>query len=451
MMKIAKTAFVAALLVGSAGIAVNPAMAKDKQDQNADAQQGPKLKLSNDFRKAAAPAQQTLQSGDLATAETQIAAAEAAAKTDDEKYVAAQLRLSLTAKQQQQAGGNDAASQARSDSALAAPLDALISNPVTPKDQLGKYAYLRGSIAFDQKKYADALNYYAKAQAAGYQDANMPLQIAKAKVESGDIPGGVAQVDQVIKADQAAGQPAPENLYRYAIANLYKTNDHATTLDWVQRWLNAYPTAKNWRAAIEVFGFQGPTADRMGKPQKLDLYRLMDVTDALADRQSYLSYANGAVELGLPEEAVTVIAKGKSKGVIPAGDSAAASIEKSAKTGIASEGSLDSLAKKAQASAKGDLASQTADAYLGKGDYAQAVQLYKLALQKGVSNTELVHLHLGIAEARSGDKAAAINDFAAVQAQPSKDIASLWTTWAKQGSTAGAAPAAATTGGPPQG
>ena len=254
MTKFSKSALAAALLTGvSAIIATSPATAATKQDKNAQAQQpAPQLKLGDAFRKAAGPVQDALNKSDLTTAASGMDAAEAAAKTDDERYVAAQLRLSLIAKQQQAAG-----TSGQSDAALAAPLDALIKNPSTPRDQLGKYADVRGTIAFEQKKYADALSYYAKAQAAGYQDADMPLQIAKAKVESGDIAGGVAQIDMVIKADEANGQKAPEDLYRYAIAKLYHTPDRGALLAWVKRWLTAYPSAKNWRDAIVAFGFQG--------------------------------------------------------------------------------------------------------------------------------------------------------------------------------------------------
>ncbi|TPG22725.1 hypothetical protein EAH87_02710 [Sphingomonas koreensis] len=441
MKMISKTALAAALFVGAGGIVVaQPALAKDQDKQAAAAPAAPQLKLSEDFRKVAAPAQTALNAGDLATAETGITASEAAAKTDDERYVAQQLRLALVAKQQTAAGTTDAAGMARSDAALAAPLDALLNNPSTPAADRGKYAYMRGSIAFNQRKFPDAVTYYTKAQQAGYQDPDMALQIVKAKTEGGDVAGGIAALDGVVKQDEASGQKAPENLYRYAIAKLYKTNDRATLLNWVQRWLVAYPSSKNWRDAIVAFGFQGPTAAQMGKPEKMDLYRLMSVTGALADKGDYLEYAQYANDLGLPDEAKTVLAKGKADGKIPAGDSNAGSLTKLAANGVASEGSLASLATKAASSAKGDLASQTADAYLGQGNYTKAIELYKLALQKGVAKPDLVNLHLGIAEGMSGDKAAASANFAAVQTEPTKDVATLWQTWAS--GSAAAAPAA---------
>jgi len=446
MTTISKAALAALLLAGTSALAAAPASAKDKQDK----QEQPQIKLSDEFRKAAAPAQTALAAGDLATAETNITAAQAAAKTDDEKYIADELRLQLLAKQNANVG-TDAAAMARADAAYKAPLDSLLSNPKTPADQRGKLASARGQIAFNEKNYADAVKYYTMAQQAGFSSPDMTLALATAKIKSGDTPGGIAALDQVVKADEAKGQKAPEDFYKYAISNLYKTNDRAATLDWVKRWLTAYPTAKNWRSAIVVFGFQGPTAARLAKVDKLDLYRLMDVTGALADRGDFIEYAQYANDLGLPDEAKTVIAKGKAAGKIPASDSDAASIAKSAAAGISSEGSLSALATKAASSPKGDLAQQTADAYLGQGNYAKAIELYKLALQKGVSNADAANMHLGIAEAMSGDKASAQTHFAAVANEPAKDVAGLWLAYVSGGAPTGAAPAAPAAPATPQG
>ena len=102
--------------------------------------------------------------------------------------------------------------------------------------------------------------------------------------------------------------------------------------------------------------------------------------------------------------------------------------------------------KQAQASKDGALASQTADAYLGAGNYAKAIEYYNLALQKGGPiNADEVNTHLGIAMALSGDKAGAKAKFAAVATAPRTDIANLWTTYA-DAPAAATAPAAPSTG-----
>ena len=85
-------------------------------------------------------------------AEPGIAAAEAAAQTNDELYVAQELRyrkqsLLLAAQ------GGGAAAQA----ALAPFIDKLLANPVTPKESIGNYAIERGRIAFGMNQFPVAL------------------------------------------------------------------------------------------------------------------------------------------------------------------------------------------------------------------------------------------------------------------------------------------------------
>ena len=69
-----------------------------------------------------------------------------------------------------------------------------------------------------------------------------------------------------------------------------------------------------------------------------------------------------------------------------------------------------------------------ADAYYGYGDYAQAADLYRAALGKAGADKDLVYLRLGMALARSGDKAgatAALNAAGGAQAE----VAKLWLTY----------------------
>ncbi|MCM8730156.1 tetratricopeptide repeat protein [Hephaestia sp. GCM10023244] len=439
MVKISRAALAAVMMMTAGGLIVaSPVAAKKKQEQ-----QAPQLKLSDAVRKAAVAARDAIAAKDIATAQTNVDAAIAAATNDDERYIAQALKLSLTATQGQIEGAADAAANARHDQALIAPLEALISNPSTPATEVGNYSYMRGSIAFNQQKYAEALTFYQKAQAVGFTNQDLPLQMVKAKVESGDVAGGMVQLGQLVEQEKAAGRVVPEAWYRYAIGKLYKTNDSATTLQWVQRWLGAYPTSKNWRDAIIVFGFQGPTAARMGKPERVDLFRLMRASKSLADQSDYLEYAGLTFDLGLPSETKTVLAEGTATGRIASSSADASALARTAQDVISRDESLASLTTKSKARPDGKLAAQTADAYLGGGDYTHAIELYRLALEKGSVDTDAVNTHLGIALALTGDKAGATTAFDAVQAAPRTDIAALWKTWLNVG--AQAAPAAAAT------
>ncbi|SEL92662.1 hypothetical protein SAMN05216382_2950 [Sphingomonas palmae] len=414
MKRFTNALFAAALLAGGASLAVQPAAAQ-KKDKKAE---GPALKLSKEVQAPAAAAQTALAANDLAAAETSIAQAEAAAKTDDERYISAALRLNLEAKK---IGNNQG-----SDAALAVPLKVLVTNPKTPPADIGRYNYELGRIATNAKDNAAAAQYFAAAQAAGYTNPNMSLQILKAKADAGDLAGASAEMDKVIAAQTAAGQKPGEDLYRFMIAKSNQKRNGALTYQWLKKYVEAYPTAKNWRDVVTTFGLTSGGVATLDKGQKVDLFRLLRNGKALADQYDYEIYAQSALDLGIPWEAKSVLNEGKAAGKIPASSSNATSLLQLADKSISNEGSLSGLETRAKAAANGKLAASTADAYLGSGNYAKAVELYRVALQKGQVDADAVNTRLGIALAYSGDKAAARTAFEAVKGQPRADLAGLW-------------------------
>jgi len=68
-----------------------------------------------------------------------------------------------------------------------------------------------------------------------------------------------------------------------------------------------------------------------------------------------------------------------------------------------------------------------ADAYYGYGQYADAIELYRAALQKG-ADAGTVNTRLGAALAMAGQRAEAEAAFRAVTGQRA-EIASFWLLW----------------------
>ncbi len=419
-----RLALVAALLAGASGFAlVQPADAKKEQ-----AAAGPKF--SPEFVKAAQPAQVALKGTDVAAMDAAVTAAEAAAKTDDDKYAAGHMRVQVFQARMK--------SDPKADQSVLGPtLAALAANPRTPQVEQAQYNFFLGQFASQKRDYPAAIRYYSAARDLGYAEPQLPLLIAQTKIDSGDVAGGTADLGTVIRTAEASGKPAPEEYYRYALGQNVKAKNKPASIDWLKRWLSAYPTSKNWHDALYIYGLEGQTSlTTLDKGQTVDMFRLMRQNKAL-DQYGYEEYAQKVVDSGLPDEARTVIAEGRASGKLPASDANATAINADAARGIASEGPLGALASKANASATGSLASQTADAYLGKGDYTAAIPLYRTALSKGVgAKADEVNTHLGIALALSGDKAGARTAFAAVTGPTRADIAGFWTLWLDHPATA---------------
>ena len=446
MMKFSKLALVALMATGAGSVALAaPAVAQKNKKQEA-----PGFKLSKPVMAIAANGQTALRTAsssiqaaqaatdpatkqaalataqqNIAIAEPVIAQVEAAATTDDDKYVAAALRYDL--ENSKLALGQATNPKAPIDETpLAKPLDTLIAATSTPAADRAKYTYRRGVLAFNGGQYPTAIEYLTRAKQAGYTDANLDLLLVKAKLQGGDAAAGLNDFDAMIKTQEASGQKAPEEYYRFGIARANQTKNVPLTISLLQRYIAAYPSPKNWREVLFTYGLQRESAVKLDPAQQLDVFRLMRQTNALADQYDFEEYGNLAYNRGLPTESQSVIKAGLASGKIASGSRISTGLITDSATAIKTEGSLSGLEAKAKAGKDGKLAQQTADAYLGEGNNAKAIELYTLALTKGGVKDDEVNLHMGIAQFRLGQATEAAASFDKVQGQPLAGIASFW-------------------------
>lgn len=419
MKMVSKLALAAALAGSTGAMLAAPAVAAKKEAAPTGTM------LSTDVRVAATAAQGALASTprDLTTAEAAVGRVEAAARSDYERYVGQSLRLALESARSQGRGEYERANL------LAPLLDAVIANPATPKEELGLRFNERGNMAVAARKTADAARYFERAREAGYTDADLPLNLARTKMDAGDLPGGIAELQAAVTAEKAAGRKPPESWYKYAMARLDKARSPQAD-EWTRLWLSDYGTPGNWRAAAYQAGLQGPNAARLGS-NRLDLYRLLYATKSLAGLKEYLDYADVALNTAsLPEEARTVLKEGLASGTIPASSPTTAALQKSAAARLTAATAPAAREKAARAGAKPDLAVLAGDAYFATRNFTKSAEMYRLADTKGVADKDRNNLHLGMALALAGSRDEARAALALVSGDPLASIARLWTTYA---------------------
>ncbi|PMX98843.1 hypothetical protein, partial [Pseudomonas sp. MPR-R5A] len=76
----------------------------------------------------------------------------------------------------------------------------------------------------------------------GYTDDDLLLNIARAKVDAGDVKGGIADLGAAVQAEKAKGKKAPESWYKYAFTRLGKAGDQEGADSWTAAWLTEYGT-----------------------------------------------------------------------------------------------------------------------------------------------------------------------------------------------------------------
>lgn len=403
---------------GTAGV-VTTATAAKKEEAKAP-------KLSKEFSAPAAAAQDLLKANKFDEAKAKLAEAEGFAKTPDEQFNLNVLRLNLGL------GLKDTAIQR-------AAVEGMLASGGVPAAEVPKYEFFAGDFAMKANDNDAAIAHFKKAADLGYPGSAPWVMGAEANfqkaigVSQGNnispagkpfVDAGLPMLKKAIEIEKASGAQVPAGWYNRGFTMAYVTQSPETA-EWAKLNLTADPSAKNWRALLRSFQESNKTLTR---GENLDVMRLMAQTGALESEYDYSEYVDAASKSGLIGEVKSTIEKGRSTGKLA--PAKLAEYYSQATAGIAKDkGSLPAAEADAGKAANGKTAAYTADAYLGYGDYAKAVTLYKLALQKGGVDVSEVTTRLGIALALSGDSAGAKSAFDQVQTGARKTIAGYWSLW----------------------
>jgi tetratricopeptide (TPR) repeat protein len=396
-----------ALALGTnAVIGVAPAMAaKEKKAKPAS------FNLTKSVREAVAAAQTALTAKDTATAAAKLAEAKAAIANDDDKYVVGSISYDL---------GRQTNNQALQGEGIEAML---ASGKVDPAQQPNFYL-AHGQLSYQAKQFAKSEAALEQAVKLGVADPNAYALLIEAKNQNGKPVEAVEALEAVVAKQKASGAVVPSEWYGrgISIALSAKPKDPATQAKLAavagrltQSWIEAYPTKTNWRDTLIIYR----DMNKIDADQELDLMRLMRTAGALNGERDYMDYVQ-AIYLKYPGEAKAVFEEGSAAGMINLNAGTAKELYTLVKGKIAADKA--SLGKTA---ATGRTALANGDAFLGYGDWASAIELYRSALAKGGVDANVVNTRLGMALARSGQKDAAKQVFSQVTG-PRAGLAKYW-------------------------
>lgn len=366
-----------------------------------------KLNISKAAMKPLTELQAAVNANDVANIPAKLAAAQAVAKSTEEKRLVAQLQL-------------QAAVTANDESAQAAAIEALIASGGIEQAKLPTFYLAWGKLQHKQKQYAQAASSFERAMALDPASTDAIILLAEARYSQGQVNPAIALLQQAVRAKTAAGQKADESWYKRAIALAFNAN-LPSSIDLSRQWVAAYPTSANWRDALRVYR-------KIGGPDSaatLDALRLARATAALEGDADYYMFAENA-EKSSPGEARAVLEEAiAAKRIDPTKPLFKDLVAALKATKALAQSELPQLATEARAAPAARLAMRVGDAYYGYGDYAKAAELYRAALTKSGADANLVNLHLGMALARGGDKAGASAALKAVGG-PQAELAKFW-------------------------
>jgi hypothetical protein len=367
-----------------------------------------KFNFSKEARAAIAALQAAVKAN-AADTPAKLAAAQAVAKTNDDKYVIAKLQLEYAL-----AIKDEAAQRAAAQAILASG-----SAEATETASLNNYL---AAVAVKSGDFAAAEATYAARVAANPNDVDGLLGLYQAKIGLKKDAEALALVQRAIAVRTASGQKADESWYRTALAIAHRQKNNALATQIAQETLTHYPSEENFNNLIALTQPLFANDDEA----YVDLLRLMLVRNQIKSSTEYLRLAQHHEYSRNWGEAKSVLEAAATAGKTSAAHSALLS-----KVGarIAEDrAALPAAEAKARADATGRLALSVASVYAGYKDYAKAADLYRVALAKGGVDANLVNTRLGIALAMAGQRADAEAAFRKVSGIRAP-LANLWVAW----------------------
>ena len=371
----------------------------------------PSVKPSSKAAKAIVDLQTAVTNKDVANIPAKVAAAQAVATTKEDHYLIGTLQLR-------------AAIAANDTAGMATAIDTIASSNYLDSTKVADlYASLGGTL-LNAKQFPQAAAAYQKAVALNPGNSEAQRLLGVSLFEGGQKAQAVAALQKAIQASSAGGQKPSEDLYRLAVQAAYDAKSPAAN-DIARQWLAAYPSPDSWHDSIAVYrGLNQPDTE-----STLDLMRLMQVTGALKQPSDYMVFIADAAEQNNYNEAQAVLDAGIAAKVIDPTGRDFRDVVAELKT--KPKASAADLAEATKSAANGMALLHIGDRYYSMGNYAKAVELYKMSMGKPGVDPNIANLHVGMALARQGDKAGATAAFNAVTG-PRADVAKFWLAYLNQ-------------------
>ena len=357
------------------------------------------------------------QAANWAGVQALLPAAQAAARGADARYLISRVELSIAL------GTNNLQGQV-------AALTALLANTSTPAEESANYRSAMGSIlnrqaeqAFQANDYATAERIYTQLLQANPSDTRLQTNLRIVQERSGNTAGALQGINDAIRTAEASGSVAAEDLYQRAWRVPHAARQRPEAITALQRLLAAYPTPANWRVAVDVLR----ESENNDVQYLIDIYRLAR-TAGVVQQGEFVPLANTLIQASYYGEAKSLLDAGiAARTIADQGD--VSRVMAQIRDRLAQDqAGLAAEVREARGSGSARQARNVGDALYGYGRYAEAAELYRVALTKGGEDPNLLNVRIGASLAMAGQRAEAETALRAVTGNRA-EIAAIWLTW----------------------
>ncbi|MEX5748728.1 tetratricopeptide repeat protein [Massilia sp. X63] len=424
--RLARLCLMLAAIGVSAPALVSSAYAQQKSDAAAPAAQAAaKDTVRPEMFKLLDPAalKPLIDAKNFAEVQNRITQAEAMPnRTPYEDYVINRMKLSA-------ALGSD-------NNAAAIPvMEAIIaSGRLQPAEQLTYYQAL-GDANYNAKNYAKAVEWYNRYTKEGGDPAKVRGALSRAQINSGNFGGAKEMLLGSINEAKKAGKAPSENDLRLLGQEANKAKDTEGYLFALENLVQYYPSDDFWmdllsRGVTRKAGFDEATYGA-------DMLRLEMAAVKAMPPEHYTYLAEVALRDGFPAEAKEVLDAGFAAGVLGKGGDAKAHNALRSKATKQAADDAKTIASGEASAAKSKTGAGLVNlgwAYATMGQADKGVGFIQQGIAKGgLKAPDEAKLRLGMAQARAGKKAEAIQTFQGINGKGgAADLAKYWVVLLQQ-------------------
>ena len=299
----------------------------------------------------------------------------------------------------------------------------LIKLPNFPDEERTKAYQTLAQFSSGQKNFDKAIEYTTKwQQAGGGPDADTMLW--QLYLMQHDCTHGIVALEKAV-----AGREATETELRQQNACYYELKDGAKRQAVMEQLVKRFMKHDYVYDLLLIYEDQ-----KIDAHAKLNIWRLEFQKDYQTRESEFVEFAEEALDAGSPIEALTVLNRGiqqQAVKLIAASDRPSRLLAQAKQQAAEDKKQVAALDKEAQAGKSGEADVKVGLVYLGLGDNQKAVDSITRGLTPErvakVKRVDDANMMLGIANARLGNKDAAVAAFKIAQADPRMaKAATIW-------------------------
>ena len=288
---------------------------------------------------------------------------------------------------------------------------------------------LKATTHYSLGDYRGAVDAFNKLNAAqGSLTADDLILLGNSQLAMRDFRSAIPTLEKAVAASQKAGKPAATvgKLLEGLNSSYNETKNDAKRLETLHRLMAVTPKASVFSQLASVYEVKS----KKDPVVMINVYRL-GATRSLLSSQHYAKYAEAALDLASPGEAVAMLEKGMANGAIKKDDRNNRLLADARSQVDRLKQGLAQLEKETVATKNGEAEAKLAVAYFTLKNYAKATEAGKRGVDEGkLRRPEDLNMLLGIALVESKKPAEARNAFkaAAVANEQIRGVADLWSS-----------------------